>query len=331
MVLVAIFLAYSLTRFLTDAASGLLDGGEVLRLTLLKGVIALEVLLPLALYFGIIIGFGRLNANSELTAMRAGGLRRGRLQRPLLVASVLLAALVAALSLSVRPWAYSELFTLRDAARASSELDRIKAGRFYLYDDGERAVYVDRIARDGGRLTGIFIRNRNGNDTEIITAPSGVLEPFATPRSHRLVLNEASIFRNVRDEADFLGRFGTLSLSLDALKPIDHEYRTKSADTAALILSELADDRAELQWRLSTPVSTLLLALTAMALTDHRPRQARYARVPAAIGIYALYFNLVGVGRTWVEQQTLPSLWWAPALLAAALAVLTLTRCGRLT
>jgi hypothetical protein len=63
-----VFLAYSLTRFLTDAAGGLLRADEVALLTLYKSIIALEVLLPLALYFGLIVGFSRLNSHAELTA-----------------------------------------------------------------------------------------------------------------------------------------------------------------------------------------------------------------------------------------------------------------------
>ena len=66
----------------------------------------------------------------------------------------------------------------------------------------------------------------------------------------------------------------------------------------------------------------MLLALTALALAETRPRQSRYTRLPIAIGIYALYYNLLGIGRTWVEHQWLPSIWWVPALLAASLLVI---------
>ena len=35
-----------------------------------------------------------------------------------------------------------------------------------------------------------------------------------------------------------------------------------------------------------------------------------------AVVIYALYYNMLGVARTGVEQQATASLWWAPGLLA---------------
>ncbi len=329
-VLTVIFLAYSLTEFLTDAASGLLNATEVAKLTFYKSVIALEVLLPLAFYFGLIVGFGRLNVHNELVAMHASGLKPARLRRPLLVLGALLSTLVGSFSFSVRPWAYSELFSLRDEASAASELDRIKARQFYLYDNDERTVYVEHVAREGGDLGGVFIRTRSGSELEIISAHRGRLEAFVTPVLHRLTLTDASIFRNVDDATDFYGKFESLVLTLDARRAVDYEYRTKAEATTALLLSRDPSDRAELQWRLSTPISTILLTVAALLLVRSRPRQGRFAHVPLAIAVYAVYYNLLGVGRTWVEQQQFASMWWVPALFALILAVTAVVQHRRL-
>lgn len=318
--LTAVFLAYSLTRFLTDAAGGLLKAGEVAWLTFYKSVVALEVLLPLALYFGLVFGFGRLNLHGELTVLRAAGMGRWRLQRMPLVLGVLLALVVATLSLAVRPWAYNAMFDLKAQADAASELDRIKPRRFYLYDDGARAVYVEDIRRGGRVVEGVFIRSRKGDAVEIISAPRGRLDTYVTPQRHRLELRDATIYRGVRAATDFYGTFGTLTLSLEAAATASAEYRTKAAGTVALLDARTGKDRAELQWRLSTPLSTLLLALAALALVDERPRQSRFARLPHALAIYAVYYNLLALGRTWVEQDLVRNLWWAPALLAVGIA-----------
>ena len=70
-VLIAIFLTFSLTRFLIDANAGLLHAAEVIQLTFLKALISLEILLPLSLYLAVMIGLGRLYSDSEIYAMRA--------------------------------------------------------------------------------------------------------------------------------------------------------------------------------------------------------------------------------------------------------------------
>lgn len=320
-ILTLVFFAYSLTRFLADAAGGLLNAPEVARLTAYKAIIALEVLLPLAFFFGVIVACGKLNLHGETTAMRACGLSLGRLYRPLIVLAIVLALVVAVLSISVRPETYGAMFALKDYAETASELDRIKAQRFYLYEEEDRSVYIEDIRDNGKTLRGIFIRTRTPDGLEVISAPRGFLHGHVTPSRHRLVLQDANIFRASEQPPDVLGRFDELTLALRVQTGIDEKYRTKSASTGDLLHSQDPDDRAELQWRLSTPVSTVLLALAALMLIDHRPRQGRFARLPLAIGIYALYYNFLGVARTWVEQEIVPSLWWAPGLLALALLI----------
>jgi len=108
-VLSAIFVTYSLTRFLIDANAGLLRPPEVLQLTFLKSLISLEVLLPLSLYLAVLIGLGRLHSDSEIYAMRSGGISEMRALRPIVGMAILLAILIGLFSLFVRPWAYGAL------------------------------------------------------------------------------------------------------------------------------------------------------------------------------------------------------------------------------
>ncbi|MGB5209235.1 MAG: LptF/LptG family permease, partial [Gammaproteobacteria bacterium] len=98
-------------------------------------------------------------------------------------------------------------------------------------------------------------------------------------------------------------------------------YKTKTADTLTLYRSDDPDDKAEFQWRISTPISVLLLTILAVPLSRSRPRQGRYAGLVIALLVYALYFNMVTVARTWVEQGSAVSIWWAPGLLALAVLV----------
>jgi lipopolysaccharide export LptBFGC system permease protein LptF len=44
----------------------------------------------------------------------------------------------------------------------------------------------------------------------------------------------------------------------------------------------------------------------------------------AALVIYAVYYNMLDVGRTWVELGTRASIWWVPGMLALLVAVLYL-------
>ena len=72
--LIVIFITYSLSRFLVDADAGLLRPIDVVQLTALKLLISLDVLVPLSLFLAVMTGLGRLYTDSEIYAMRAGGI-----------------------------------------------------------------------------------------------------------------------------------------------------------------------------------------------------------------------------------------------------------------
>jgi len=319
-VLIAIFITYSLSRFLVDADAGLLQPGEVAQLTFLKSLISIDVLLPLSLYLAVMTGLGRLYTDSEIYAMRTGGISEACLLRPLMRLTFIVAIVVAVFSTWVRPWAYTWSYTIKAEAEASAETSRIRAARFYTFGESNRTVFIDQIAENGTDLKGVFIRTRKGDDLQVITASKGVFNYLAKPKFHRLQLDDAQVFRKVREGTDFSAQFSSFTLWLPTQTPQAPGFKVKSTPTSVLSLSSAAEDRAEFQWRMSTPISALLLALAAIPLSRSRPRQGRYAKMLLALGIYAVYFNLLDVSRSWVEQGVLGFIWWVPGALGLLVA-----------
>jgi lipopolysaccharide export system permease protein len=314
--LLIIFITYSLSRFLVDADAGLLQAYDVARLTALKALIALDVLLPLSMFIAIMVGLGRLYSDAEIHAMRAGGISEAHLLRTLMRAAFVLAAVVALLSTMARPWAYTQSYAIRAEAEATATTENIRASRFYSFGDNDRTVFIERIADNGRDLEGVFVRTQKGDDLQVITAASGMFERLARPGLHKLELVNARVFRQVSEGADFSALFGNFTIWMAAGRPEPYGYKVKAMPTGVLRQSENSVDTGEFQWRLSTPISTLLLTLAAIPLSRSRPRQGRYAKMLFALGIYAVYFNLLDVARSWVEQGSSRSIWWVPALLA---------------
>ncbi|MFV2089615.1 MAG: LPS export ABC transporter permease LptF [Pseudomonadales bacterium] len=312
--LTTLFVTYSLTHYLTDATEGVLAADAVFTLTLLKALIALEMLLPVSLYVALIVAMGRLYSDWEITGLKASGISERRIILPIMALAVVVALGIAALSLWARPWAYDELYRFQAEAKAFNDLDQLGAGRFHYDDKRDRVVFMD--ARQGNsELSGLFVRTRVGEDTQVISATSGSFDAYARPDRHRLNLFDARVFRLGAEGRNLLGRFDEFTLWLPTAIPDPVGYKPKRMSTSELGRSPAPDARAELQWRQSTAISALLLALLAVPLSRTQPRRGRYSKVMLAVVIYALYYNLVGVARTGVEQQATASLWWAPGLL----------------
>ena len=100
---VVLFAGYSWIIFLAQAVDALLSPSMLLKLIVLKVGIALEVLLPVSLYFGVILGLGRLYADSEMKALLASGVSPYRVMGIIGLLSGCVAVLVALFSLYLRP------------------------------------------------------------------------------------------------------------------------------------------------------------------------------------------------------------------------------------
>ncbi len=320
--LLAIFLAYSVTTLLAKASAGLLNPGEVAYLTMLKSVVALEVLLPIGMYLGIILGLGRLYSDSEVYALQSVGIGEGRFLRPIIMFAVTIGLLSGFMSLVARPWAYGQVYELGARAAAAAEFDRIKAGQFYADDKTGRTVFIQNMSDDRRLMQGIFIRSRDNSGLQVVSSATGYFEPLAISGQHKLVLEDAYVYKQVDDGPNILGRFKLLSIFLRVSDPELVGYKVKAQSSLALRDEQDPKGKAEFQWRLSSSLSTLLLALVAVPLSRSLPRQGRYAKIMIALAVYASYLNLLLMSKTWVEQESINSIWWAPGLLTLVLVVL---------
>jgi lipopolysaccharide export system permease protein len=83
-------------------------------------------------------------------------------------------------------------------------------------------------------------------------------------------------------------------------------------------------DLAELQWRISTPLSALLLALLAVPLSKTNPRAGRFGRLFVGIMLVVIYNNLLSVARGALSKGDISpwlGMWWVH-LLAAVLVII---------
>jgi lipopolysaccharide export system permease protein len=318
-ILSSLFVTFTMARLLTDAASGLLQLSEVFRVAWFRWLIAQDVLIPISFYLSIILVWGRLYQDLEMDALAAGGIGTLRLMRPMITLALLLSLVVAIFSLGIRPWAWYQVYDIKIKAEASAEIERIRSARFNLYA-GDYTVFIERI-EPGGELEGVFVRKRENGELEMLSSSTGHFTAYVTSDAHQLTLYDAISYHNFNDGPDLYGRFGTLTLNLDATTPGLMEDKAKLKSSRDLLDSPLGDDSSELQWRLSAPITTLLLCLAGLPLARSGPRQSRYSGLILAMAVYAIYFNLMGVARTWVEQGQLQSIIWVHGLLLACASI----------
>jgi lipopolysaccharide export system permease protein len=325
-VLVFIFGCYISTRYGEDAVHGMLPGSSVLQLILLRVLIALEVLLPTTLYLSVVIALGRLYRDAELTAMFACGISMTRVVRSVFLVSIVGGLIVASLSLFIRPWAWSQFFHIKTEAKANFDLTRIKGGNFYVTSGGERVVFADKVDGQKNKVKRIFIQTKTEDSLQIIYADQARQVEDGTTGKPVLVFQDGQLYEFPRSGANgLLLEFESSAMHWVPKDVIQHEYKVKAVATKTLLHSENLEEIAELQWRLTAPLSTILLALLAIPLSRSSPRQGKYVKAPVAILIFAVYYNFSALTKNWVSLgviEVVPGIWWGQLALAALILVL---------
>ncbi len=325
-VLIFIFGCYTASRYLADAVSGQLPGTTVIFFILLKIAIALEVLLPTTLYLSVVVALGRLYKDSEMTALFACGVSMGRILRPVFYTALVIALIVASLSLFIRPWAYDKYYRLKAHAEANFDLTRMKGGTFYEIEDGKRVIFAEKVNHRQNQAERVFIRSERADTLQVIYARQANQSIDRASGKQILVFTDGYLYEFSRTgEEGRVIQFEQSAMPLEPKENLRLKYRVKSASTGSLARSDDSEEIAEFQWRLSTPVATVLLAMLGVPLSRSSPRRGKYAKVTTAVVIFAVYYNLSALTKKWVEKgvlDTIPGIWWIQLLLAGLLLVL---------
>ncbi len=323
---VLLFAGYSWVTFLAQAVEALLPFSMVLVLIALKVGIALEVLLPVSLYFGVILGLGRMHNDSEFKALMACGVSPFRVLRIILVLSVCTAILVGLFSLFLRPLAYQQSYRLKAEGEAGLGMSHLDAGRFYERRDGSLVLFADGLDADRHRLLRVFVQSEKDENLRILFAKEA--EEYIDPETgiHSPVLFDGYEYKFTRQgEIDHMSHFERLSI---LPKEAVSEYKKKAVPTHQLWHSTSRKDLAELQWRFSTPWSTILLGLLGVPLSRSSPRQGKYAKVFTATLVFAVYYFLGVMIKSLIEEGAFPLFpgMWAIVIALGVSLVFLLTR-----
>jgi len=325
-ILVIIFAGYSVTRYLPDAANGLMTGKTVLALVFLKILIALEVLIPITLFFSVITVLGRMHAESEIIAMEACGLNERTLLLAALRLSLLIAVLVAGLSLYARPWAYEKSYWLKADAKANFDFSRLKPGSFHEIGESNLVVFLEKLDTKRKRAKGVFIQQQNVTKRKITRAKEAWQEVDRESGRKVIVLRDGYHYELAEDGSKTkYFRFQKFLLPLVPKEIVSIGYRRKAASTMSLAASSDPADKAEFQWRISTGFSSVLLGLLAVPLCRTAPRQGKHSKTFLAVVVFATYYNMTVVAKTWMEQEVVgsfPGIWWPHVLFAILLVIL---------
>ncbi len=309
-VLLLVYMSSRFVRYLGQAASGYISSDLVVQLMLLNLAENLSVLVPLALYVAVLLALGRLYRDSEIIAMSAGGIGVQQLANALFWFSCGFALVVALLSLYVAPLAADWKQNLYEKAKGEAQIAGIQAGRFREFGAGERVVYVEKIAADGRSMSNVFARivKKKSRSQDLLIAKKAYPSIQGQDQERFMVLEDGYRYTGTPGQLDFvITRFARHAVRLEPVARPGFRL-LEAKPSLELIRDGGLKNIAELQWRISLPVSVVLLALLATAMARTNRRQGRYARLLSAFVLYFLYNNGIGIAQKLIERGDLSPL-----------------------
>ncbi|MBD9423734.1 LPS export ABC transporter permease LptF [Pseudomonas sp. PDM15] len=326
-VLLVIIMSGRFIKYLAQAAQGVLDPGVLFLIMGYRMPGFLQLILPLGLFLGILLAYGRLYLDSEMTVLSATGMSNRRLLGYSMAPAAIVAVLVAWLSLGLAPQGVAEVAKIFNQQDAMTEFDTLVPGRFQAMKDGSRVTYTEGLSEDRGQLAGVFTtekRARSKSEGEkkesaitLLVAEKG-RQVIQADGSRYLILENGYRYDGNPGQADYRAtKYETHGVLL-AKPSVSAEIGEREAiPTRELIGSDEPRHQAELQWRLSIPLLVFIVTLLAVPLARVNPRQGRFLKLLPAILLYMAYLALLIGARGQLDKGKIPmelGLWWVHAL-----------------
>jgi lipopolysaccharide export system permease protein len=287
--------------------------------------------MPFSLALGVVMGLGRLYRDSEMTVLRACGVGPWRLYQPLLGMGIGIALLSGWMALYLGPGvsAYGDRITRQ--AEQQADVSIFGAGRFNSLRDGQITLYAQRLSENRKKMKNLFVHvkgeKKTGKPPQIVTAASANRMIDPDTGDEYLVFVNGYRYEGNPGDADYrIMHFARQGVRIEVPGRTRPTNKSEIVSTALLLQSTNREDIAELQWRLSVPLSVLVLVLLAVPMSQVSPRKGRYGGLAMAVLVFVIYFNLLATAKVWVEQGVIPvpiGVWWVH-LLPAVLAMLLL-------
>ncbi|MFP6627326.1 MAG: LPS export ABC transporter permease LptF [Deltaproteobacteria bacterium] len=321
-------------------------GLEVVKLFALILPSFLELTIPMAMLLGVVVAFGRLSSDGELTALRASGISVAQMIGPVVQLAAVVTVIALALAIFVRPWANRKVEdTVYEIAktRATAALRE----KVFNTDFGGMVIYVDTIDEDN-TLGGIMLSDqRDSYRRTTVLASKGRIVPNEARRTVYLQLTDGTSLsfhggQGSYDKTDF----ATLEVNLD----LDRQLKTSGGGThsskpsqmtwqqllasrkARLAIGDAAiEETVEIHRKFSLAAASMLLALLGIPLGMQKSRSVRARGMAVSIGVILLYYLMMSGSITMARRAVTDAavaIWLPNAVLAVA-AVWMLVRATR--
>lgn len=282
----------------------------------------LVLTIPMALLLAVLLAFGRLSADNEITIFKSSGLSLAALLPPALTCAAVACLLTLFVSLVAVPWGNTgfKRFSLEIARTYSAAA--IKE-RIFRDDLPGIVMYVDQYDEQSHQMNRVMIQDeRDPSRPLTIFARNGIVDSDEKTGAMRILLHNGSIHSQDNKGGYRLIAFGDYLLTTElgksgALVRSEGDLSVTELLQVARVPQARNKALVELHSRFAFPAAALVFAILALPLGLSNRRSGKGAGFTASILVLLVYYVLLSFLRTLAEKGDFPPVLalWLPNLL----------------
>ena len=301
----------------------------------------IPIIFSLSLFLAIIISISQMYKSSEAVVMNSVGIGdKGFIYfiQPIVLLSFIL---IFILTIYAVPWAKQQKSFAEDQTVNASEFSFITEGKFESFKNGEIVFYASESS--------LLDINGEQNMEEVFIYVSNKDSPIvvlASEATKYTVSKNESIYLRLKDGVRYEGLPGNQNVNIRDFEKYDLEIVSGEVQKALSNFTEIEEKtsidllleggllaNAEMQWRLSQPISILILSIIGVLLGKTSPRTGKGVNLLFGVIIFMLYNNTLLVAKNSIENGQLNpfiGLWSIHILLILAVLIFYQSRQGKL-
>lgn len=301
----------------------------------------IPLILSLSFFLAIILAVNRLYKDSEAIVMNSMGIGdRGFMLfiQPIVIVIFLITLYLTNFAI---PWSKTQKNAIIDKTENASEFSFIKEGEFQEFKNGEIVFYTSKAAnaQESGSqdMEDIFIYY-NDNENQIITLATQA-QKYTDKQTKNVYLRliDGKRYYDFSSNNKKILNFDLYDLQIiegDLINAVDAYKEIDGQSTLNLIMTGGKKELAEVQWRLSQPLSVLILSLLGIMLGKTSPRGGKSVGLLVGVAVFIFYNNAILLAKSSVERGDTSiffGLWWVHLVLLFLILIFYLYRHRKLS
>jgi len=275
-----------------------------------------SLILSLSLFLAIIITISQLYKNSEAIVMNSLGLSDKNFLlfiQPLVLLSFVI---IFFLTIYAVPWAKQQKNIMEEETKNASEFSFITEGEFEIFKEGDIVFYaseskVQNVVNQQN-MEEIFIYAFDDGNPIIVLASEAKKYIDSKNKSTYLKLKDGVRYQGIPSNENVkildFNEYDIEIVSGELQKSLATHTKIEGKSTLDLIKEGGRYANAEFQWRVSQPITVLILSVIGVFLGKASPRGGKGVNLLIGVVVFMLYYNGLLIAKSSIELGEIDSI-----------------------